>query len=69
MSKPRLTNRVLSGLASIAGLIEAGSAADVLGNDEHQLDAEGKQTWKDIQKACEWVRAMQRAKDSIGGKR
>lgn len=65
MSKPRLTNRVLSGLASIAGLVEAGSAADVLGNDEEQLDAEGKRTWKDIQRACEWVRAMQREKEKI----
>jgi hypothetical protein len=57
--KPRLTDKVLSGLGAIAGVIEAGSSADVLGYDEEQLDAEGKRTWDEIQTACQWIRGMQ----------
>ncbi len=62
MSKPRLTATVLSGLSMMAGLIEAGGCGDALGIEESNLDREGKKNWREIERACEWIRSMQAAK-------
>lgn len=60
MGKPRLTRPVLEGLAMLAGVVEAGGCADILGSDEDDPDT--RQAWARIQRACRWVRAMQRHK-------
>jgi cyclophilin family peptidyl-prolyl cis-trans isomerase len=65
MKKPRLTNRVVRGIAAMAAVAESAKCSDFLGtpandddyNDEHHL------IWCDIQKACEWVRKMQAWED------
>jgi hypothetical protein len=59
MAKPRLTKIVLEGLTSIAGFVEAGSSSDILGYEPEDLDAESKETWRNIERACEWIREMQ----------
>ena len=60
---------VLRGLSMMAGLVEAGGAADTLGIDEDSLDAQGKQGWRAIVRACEWVRQMQACKANEIAKR
>ena len=60
---------VLRGLSMMAGLVEAGGAADTLGIDEDSLDAQGKQDWRAIVRACEWVRQMQACKANEIAKR
>lgn len=60
---------VLRGLSMMAGLVEAGGAADTLGIDEDSLDAQGQQDWRAIVRACEWVRQMQACKANEIAKR
>lgn len=57
---PRLTAKVLSGLTQLAGLVEAGGSAEILGYDEDQLDTNQKRDWDQINTACAWIRGMQR---------
>ncbi len=47
--------KVIEGLRTIAGIVGAGSSADILGYDEDRLDADGKLSWEQIQAACEWI--------------
>jgi hypothetical protein len=58
--KPILSKNVLDGLSNLAASTEAGDAADFMGNDYEDLDAEGKATWRNVVQACEWIRKMQR---------
>ena len=58
--KPRLTANVLNGLATLAGLVEAGSSADILGADDDAMTPEQKRDWQDVLRASKWVWAMRR---------
>lgn len=62
--KPRLTQKALSGLGSLAGLVDAGGPAGIMGYDEEQFTDTERRGWDEIQAACRWIRAMQR---HIGG--
>lgn len=59
---PPLTKKVLAGLAVLAGVVEAGTSADILGYEEDKLAPEELADWENILKACEWIRNMQKAK-------
>lgn len=62
VSRPLLTKNVLAGLASLAGLVEAGSAADITGIAEDAMSDDQREQWKTILKACSWIRDTQRAR-------
>lgn len=53
-----LNRNVREGLRELAGLVAAGSSADILGYDEDQLDAEGRKRWGQVLAACAWVRDL-----------
>lgn len=59
--KPRMTKRVMAGLAQLAGFVEAGSSEEVVGYSEDQLARmpEERRGWENVVRACEWIRAMQ----------
>lgn len=62
--KPRLTQKALSGLGRLAGLVEAGGPAEITGFDEEQFDDANRLEWAQIGAACSWIRRMQR---HVGG--
>lgn len=64
--KPRLTANVLAGLATMAGLIEAGGTAEICGYDEDQIvrmkepgRSETRATLREVDAALHWIRKMQ----------
>ena len=56
----RMSKSVMSGLITIAGVIEAGTCSDFLGLEPHQ-NKETAALWEDIGKAVEWIRERQAA--------
>lgn len=65
--KPRMTKKVLEGLSRLAGLADAGGAAELTGYDEDQIakfvakgDTSSRDALRAIDAACRWIRAIQR---------
>lgn len=59
MSKPRLTERVLRGLTSFAGVYQADSAGAFFGFCNEEGDtADEKRIVSDADAACEWIAGM-----------
>lgn len=61
MRMPRITPKILDGLATLAGVAEAGGPADILGYDEDSSFFD-KEAWDNICVACSWIRKVQLAK-------
>ena len=57
--RPSLTATVLHGLGFLAGLVEAGSSADITGAEEQDMDSEQRKDWQAILDAVRWIREMQ----------
>lgn len=57
--KPRLTKRVLRGLASIRAAVETAPDEVVFGIDYEDLDTEQKKEYADLEKALNWINEMQ----------
>lgn len=54
--RPRLSKSVRSGLDTLAGLVSASSAEEMLGiNPEQPLSKEERQTVKDVERAVTWI--------------
>lgn len=58
--KPRLTDKVLRGLATACANGLAGDVADLTGGTPDRPTAEEQRTWDEVEAAEAWVRAMQK---------
>ncbi len=58
MKQPRLSAHVLDGLVTLAGIVEAGGSADMLGYSEDSPSLDRK-AWDEICDACDWIRKVQ----------
>jgi len=55
MARRRMTQKVVSGLMTMSGLISAGSSAEVTGYAEDRLTAEDRKKWENVLAACAWI--------------
>ena len=70
--KPRLTEKALRGLGTLAGLVDAGGSEEITGYDEATLrkfaregSPENLLSWDAVVAACHWIRGMQGAVLSV----